>query len=200
MQLNSNFNTTYRAKKYHTTISYSGNYSVQDELEPTNRQDASFLFSKSLQNKYFYIAYTGATHNTELGLKLRMSIGGGPGKALIQSNRNILGVLIGGVANREWSLDDSTGSSNNLEGLLGLKFSRFKYDSPKSNITANLSFLPGLIPWGRYRVEINLEVSQEVVKDFTIGVSGYLSYDSQPITIGASQLDYGLNITFGYTW
>ena len=199
-QTNSNFNTTYRARKYHTTISYSGNFTVQDNVEPVNRQDGSFLFFKSLQKKYFYVAYIGGTHNTELGLRLRLSIGGAPGKALIRSNRNILGVMVGAVANREWSLDSLSTSSNNLEGLFSIKFSRFKYDSPKSNINTTLSVLPGLAPWGRYRIEISLDMSQEVVKDFTIGINGYLSYDSQPIAIGASQLDYGLNLTVGYKW
>ena len=199
-QLTTNFNTTYRARKYHGTITYAGNYTIQEERDPVTRQDLALLFLKSLEQKWFYMGYTGAQTNSELGLKLRLSLGGGPGKAFIQSNRNLLGALVGLVANREWSLDSTGSISNNLEGLLGLRFNRFKYDTPKSNISSSVSFLPGLIPWGRYRVEISLDFSQEIVRDFTIGLNGYLSYDSQPITIGASQLDYGLNLVVGYTW
>jgi len=199
-QWTTNFNTTYRARKYHGTITYAGNYTIQEEREPVTRQDLALLFLKSLEEKWFYMGYTGAQTNSELGLKLRLSLGGGPGKAFIQNNRNMLGALAGLVANREWSLDSAGSINNNLEGLLGLRFSRFKYDTPKSNISSSISFLPGLIPWGRYRVEINLDFSQEIVSDFTIGLNGYLSYDSQPIAIGASQLDYGLNLVVGYTW
>ncbi|MEA3476903.1 MAG: hypothetical protein U9R60_01890, partial [Bacteroidota bacterium] len=104
------------------------------------------------------------------------------------------------VANREWAMDSLNSVDSNIEGLLSLRFRRFKYDSPKSNISTDLSFFPGLIPWGRYRVEFNLELSQEIVKDFTIGLNGYMSYDSGPISIGASSIDYGANLTIGYTW
>lgn len=200
LQWNSNFNTTYRARTYYGSITYSSNLTMQNEVEPSTRQDLNLLFNKNLQNKWSALGYTGATHNTELGLKLRLSLGGGPGKALIQSNRNLLYALAGLVMNREWAIDSMNSVSNNLESILSLRFRRFKYDSPKSNISTGLSLFPGLIPWGRYRVEFNLELSQEIVKDFTIGLNGYVSYDSQPISIGASSVDYGANLTIGYTW
>lgn len=200
LQWNTNFNSTYRARKYFTTLSYAGNYSVQQEVEPSTRQDLNLIFNKNLPDKWFALGYTGAVHNTELGLKLRLSLGAGPGRALIQTNRNDLGAIVGLVANREWALDSLNSVSNNMEGILSLRFRRFKYDSPKSNISTALFLYPGLIPWGRFRVEINLEVSQEIVKDFTIGINGYLSYDTQPISIGASSIDYGTNLTVGYTW
>jgi hypothetical protein len=200
VQWNSNLSTTYRARTHFTTISYSGNNTIQSEKLPSQRQDGNLIFNKNLKNKWFALGYMGATSNSELALKLRLSIGGGPGKQLVQSNRNMLGVIAGVVANREWSLEDDQKKENSLEGLLSLRFSRFKYDSPKSKITTSVSFLPGLIPWGRYRSELNLEVSQEIVSDFTIGINGYLSYDSNPIAIGAKQTDYSINLTIGYAW
>jgi len=200
LQWNNNFSTSYKARKYQTSLSYAGNYTFQQELEPSTRHDLSLIVNKNMPDRFFLIGYTGAVHNTELGLKLRLSLGAGPGKAIIQTNRTNLGVVVGLMANREWALDSMQSINNNIEGILSLRFLRFKYDSPKSNISTALSFYPGLIPWGRYRTEISLDLSQEIVKDFTIGLNGYLSYDSNPISIGASSIDYGANLTIGYTW
>ncbi|MEA3480103.1 MAG: DUF481 domain-containing protein, partial [Bacteroidota bacterium] len=150
LQWNSNFKSTYRARKYYTSLTYAGNYTIQHEQDLTTRQDLSFIFNRNLQERWFALGYTGAVHNTELGLKLRLSLGAGPGKALIQNNRNVLSAIAGLVANREWAMDSLNSVDSNIEGLLSLRFRRFKYDSPKSNISTGLSFFPGLIPWGRY--------------------------------------------------
>jgi hypothetical protein len=181
-------------------MSYSGNFTSQSGQDPTQRQDGNLVFNKNLPRKWLAYGYFGATSNTELGLKLRLSLGLGPGIQLIQSNRNVLGAIAGLVANREWSLDEANSKDNTLEGLIAMRFSRFKYDSPKSNITTQINFYPGLSPWGRYRAELNLDFSQEIVKDFTVGINGYLSYDSKPISIGAKQTDYSINLTIGYSW
>ncbi|MEE4178713.1 MAG: DUF481 domain-containing protein, partial [Bacteroides sp.] len=156
LQWNSNFNTTYRSRSYFSTISYSGNYTTQSEQDATQRQDANLVFTKNLPQKWLAYGYFGANNNTEQGLKLRLSLGMGPGIQLIQSNQNVLGAVAGLVASREWSLDEEGIRDNMLEGLLVMRFSRFKYDSPKSNITTQMNFYPGLSPWGRYRAELNL--------------------------------------------
>ena len=54
----------------------------------------------------------------------------------------------------------------------------FRYDYPKTDITTEITVYPSLSDWGRLRSELDISASREIVKDFTVVLSFYDSYDS----------------------
>jgi hypothetical protein len=87
--------------------------------------------------------------------------------------------------------------TTNVEAVVGLNWANFAYDFPNTDIQVGTLAYLGLSQWGRFRLEASGKVSREVVKDFTLGVKGYESYDSEPATQGAKRNDWGLTLTLG---
>ncbi len=202
-QLNYNANTTYRTRKISNEIILDGNttygVTMEDEgREITLREDFSDIFTRFLKHKWYVQAYVATQKNTELGIDRRILLGFGGGNYLIQSNRHALGALIGLVGIREWLAGENPNQSN-LEGLINLSYSLFKYDTPKSDISFTGSFFPGLTDWGRVRAEVNIKIKQEIIKDFFFSLSFYESYDNKPGE-NASENDWGIVTSIGYSW
>jgi hypothetical protein len=117
---------------------------------------------------------------------------------MIQSNRNVLQAFLGFQGISEW-LTGETESTRDLEGIITLNYSLFKYDSPKSNISIIAAAYPGITDWGRFRFNTSMEVSQEIIKDFTIGLTFYNSFDNRPPE-GSEKNDWGVTTSIGYTF
>jgi hypothetical protein len=101
-------------------------------------------------------------------------------------------------ANREWSSNSDGGY--NLEAFFGLEHSVFRYDYPKTDITMDATVYPSLTTSGRVRTEVDVSATREIVKDLTIVVSFYHSYDSDPLNPDAKKTDYGLVTSLGWTF
>ena len=59
---------------------------------------------------------------------------------------------------------------------------------------------PSLTVGGRYRTEFDLGLKREIVKDFTVGVTVYDSYDSKPPAGSSSTHDLGITLSVGWTF
>ena len=197
-QLNFNTGVQYRTRKIGTSISYDANFSTQEEESTTRRQEFSYQFQRFPPGRWFYGVRTGFEQNSELGLDLRFNLGLAGGRNMIQSNRNVLQALLGFQGISEW-LTGETESTRDLEGIITLNYSLFKYDSPKSNISIIAAAYPGITDWGRFRFNTSMEVSQEIIKDFTIGLTFYNSFDNRPPE-GSEKNDWGVTTSIGYTF
>jgi len=62
------------------------------------------------------------------------------------------------------------------------------------------SVFPNLTNWGRVRSELDVSASREIVKDFTLFLSFYDSFDSDPADPTAAKNDYGLVTSLGWTF
>jgi len=140
----------------------------------------------------------GTQTNDELGLDLRVQFSSGLGANLIQSNHTDLVSTAGLSVNREWSAGDDGGY--NLEAFVSAEHSVFRYDYPKTDITADITIYPSLTSWGRVRSELDISASREIVPDFTIVLSFYDSYDSDPVDPTAVTNDYGIVMSLGWTF
>ncbi len=58
----------------------------------------------------------------------------------------------------------------------------------------------GLSSDGGLRLEADVSIKRELVKDFYFSVGAYDSYDNDPITPTAAENDWGLTTSFGWSF
>jgi hypothetical protein len=171
----------------------------QEDEATQRREDATLSYVRLFEGPLFALASASAQTNDELGLELRVLFSTGMGVNLVQSNHNELMAAAGLSVNREWSdvVDDD---GYNLEAFIAGQHSVFRYDYPKTDVTTELTFYPNLTDWGRVRTELDISASREVVSDFTVVLSFYDSYDSDPLNPAAEKNDFGLVFSMGWTF
>lgn len=192
------FHNRYTRTKLMVDVNFSGNYTTQKDKDPSTRQDLNLWARKTMRKKWFYGGYTGYQHNSELGLDLRILVGTGIGKHLVQSNLHLLDLTLGIQGNQEW-IRNVQNSTTNLESVVQVNYSLFKYDSPESSINISINISPSLSDWGRLRSDSNITLSQEIVSDFTISLNVYNNFDNRPAE-AASNYDWGISTSLGYSW
>jgi uncharacterized protein DUF481 len=170
----------------------------QEDEETQRREDLALTYTRLFERRLFAMGGAGTQSNDELGLDFRVALFTGIGANLAQTNHNDLMTALGLSVNREYS-ENSNGQTN-LEAFLTAEHSVFRYDYPKTDITTEVTVYPSLTDWGRVRAEIDISASRELVPDFTIVLSFYDSYDSDPLESTAEKNDYGLVTSLGWTF
>jgi len=141
----------------------------------------------------------GYERNEELDLAGRTRVVGFGARTLVRNNHVDFWAIAGPAVTREqYFSTDSTSVS--LEGLLGVVFNAFRYDSPKFSASMNSQLFPSFSVSGRVRWENDFRVSYELVKDFMVTVTVFSSYDSKPQSQGAEKRDYGTTLAISWTF
>jgi hypothetical protein len=90
--------------------------------------------------------------------------------------------------------------TGNVEGLLQFRSSYYVYDTPKTNIDVSLQYYPSLSDVGRHRLQFDSSVRREIVKDFTVSLNVYDTFDSEPPNEGFARNDVGVVFSLGWTY
>jgi len=181
-------------------ISLDGSSTItrQPDADETQRNNLTFSYRRRRPGHWAEFAQAQAEQNKELGFDLRGSLTGGAGRYLMQGRRHDLLTALGLRVNREKPLEGE--STSNLEAAVGFTFDRFSYDFPKVDIYATVGGFAGLTDWGRVRAELDVRIKREILRDFSISLRVYESYDSRPVTEGAAKNDYGGSVGIGWTF
>jgi hypothetical protein len=198
-QLTADVYVRHRAPIRVWTLEFSSITTLQEDEDTQRRQDVTLSHSRLFEGPVFATASASAQSNDELGLELRVLFSPGVGFNLVQSNHNDLVASAGVSVNREWS-DDSSGDGYNLEAFVSGSHAVFRYDYPRTDVASEITVYPSLSSWGRVRLELDVSASREVAKDFTVVLSFYDSYDSDPPDVTAETNDYGLVASLGWTF
>jgi hypothetical protein len=180
--------------------SLDGSASLTDDAAgaTSERYDLQADYRQFLRGGNFYRGFGQLSRNTELDLNLRTLVGGGVGHYLWRSN--VAEWLAGaGIAlsNEHYSGEDPL---NSIEAVLSTSFRIFRYDFPETDVAGTLQVLPSLTESGRYRGEADLRAKYEFIDDLYFELKFYGSYDSKPPVLGASQSDYGVTTSLGYSF
>jgi len=189
---------TYRSRKRAVGMKLSAIVTEQ-ETGTTDRFDLGFGYQRIYKKHNFAIGLLSFQRNQELGIDLRTLLAGGPGRFLIKSNNHEL-VLSGGLAVNREEVADSNEVDNSLEGWGQLSYRFFRYDTPESSISTNLTVLPSITEWDRVRVEFDTTLRQEIFSNFFWDVSLYDSYDSRPPDQEDAANDYGVVTSVGWSF
>lgn len=169
-------------------------YSVLTEQKNENRhqkQNGGMQYIRLLPKKWFVVNRLFAESNSELGLQLRTNYVLGGGNNLIYSNYSIMYIAGGLLTNRETTTDTAT---YNLEGAISLKFSVFKYSSPKLSFDLKGTVYPSINNWGRIRTYVESTLSWEVFNDFYLKWSFYHEFDNRPLNTTGSLSDWAIGL------
>jgi hypothetical protein len=188
--------------KYRTKINLSeltlNSVITTTEKEPTSsKNDLSFAYQHNLKYEWFAAGIASLQENSELGIKLRTSLGGGIGNNFIQTQNQWLYTSAGLSINREVKTDNSEATFN-VEALINAQYQLFKYDHPKANFLTYIYVFPSLSDLGRYRFNYNAQISWEIFLDFYWDLTFYFEYDNSPQTENSSQSDYRIDTSIKF--
>jgi putative salt-induced outer membrane protein YdiY len=195
-QINTAANATYHSRTIEAESNFSSIITSQLDTSTTERYDFDLLARRVFEDRWFALGEIGAQSNSALGLNLRLMLNGGLGRKVIQDNSEWL-MTGGGLAiNREWTGNWSE-ITNNLEVLGAIRFSKFRYDTPELNLTAGTALFVNLTDFGRVRMEMDADVTWEIISDLFLKLTFYDSFDNEPPS-GAAKNDYGIVFSFEY--
>lgn len=198
-QLNLGFRATHRTEIRSFTLDGSTITTSDSNSDATNRSDMSFTMTRFGRNRWFNSYLVGLESNDELGLDLRTSLGAGLGRYFMQTNNTELSAIVGLIGTSE-QLSGNASSEQNLEGLLGMEYSRFVFDDPTVDLTASLATFPSITDAGRLRAQFDVSLKWEIIKDLYWDLSYYNTYDSDPPSGSLSTNDYGIVTSVGWSF
>jgi hypothetical protein len=198
-QINGSGEVKYRGEKWASRLSGSTYFQRQGGADQTSRNNISLDGRRLFGNHWSALAFGALEQNQQLGLDLRQTVGAGVTREFIHTNRMTFGALVSlAYANEDYT--DEEGTTNTVQLPLGAEYEFFLFDSPKTDLTSDLTVTPILSDLGRWRIDFNVRVSYELISDFTIGFSFFDNFDSRPPSETASTNDYGLTFSLGYTF
>ena len=196
-----NFNGTlgYRIPKLEVELQNSSFFTRQmkDSSSTTREQDLALSGIRYFDHRVFTGASIKLQQNTELGIANRYLFNGLLGKDFLRNNHNrFLGA--GGFSFSEEQSFESSVYTANFDALISIQYKLFYYSAPKRSIDLSFNTYPGIADWGRIRIDMELNTSIEVFKDFLVGINVYDKFDNKPPEGATSKNDYGVTFTIGY--
>jgi putative salt-induced outer membrane protein YdiY len=170
----------------------------QDNEDKARRLDLTTSYRRLYSKRWFGAGIFTMNHNTELALDLRATLGAGPGRYLIQTQSQELSTFVGLAYSYE--VPEGAPSDTKWEGVIGTTYDIFITDTPETVLGLNTVIYPGITETDRLRMNLNFELSKEIVEDFFFKVSYYLDYDSQPTSDDGKSSDYGVSTGLSYTF
>jgi hypothetical protein len=171
---------------------------AQSNDNTSSMYDVTVGNRRFLRDRWFLPTFATAQGNDELGLNLRTVAGGGLGRFLVQNTSAEWAAFAGLAAARENFVQEPV--RNSIEGVAGTQYSYFRYDTPKRSIDATVAVFPSITESGRLRAEADVNSRVELVEDLFFELSFYGSYDSDADPSAASNSDYGVVTSLGYSF
>jgi hypothetical protein len=193
-QLNGAGEVKYRGERWASKLSGSSYFQRQEGADQTSRNNVSLDGSRLFGNHWSAVVFISLEQNEQIDLDLRTTFGVGAVRELIHTNRMTFSAAASlAYANEDYSNDE--GATNTLQAPLGGDFAFFLFDSPKTDITSDLTLTPILNDLGRWRIDFNARLSYELISDFTIGFRFFDNFDSRQPSTGESSNDFGLTFS-----
>jgi hypothetical protein len=189
----------YRGRDLGARLEGSSYFRVRSGDQRTSRNSVSLTGQRFLPKRWAIWVQGHLQQNDELQLDLRSTFSIGPAREIARTNSLDLSLFAGGAFTRErYATTDS--AAYNAELVLGGQFAAFRHDTPKLDFTTDLRVFPNVTDWGRVRSDLQMRLRYEVLKDFTVGLTGFYQLDTRPPDPTTPNQDYSLSTTLGYTF
>jgi Protein of unknown function, DUF481 len=197
-QVSAAIDMTYRRPRYEVFTSFDGNITTQQEADRTTRVNWRAGYTQFRGNQWTLNPFVYVERNPDLGLTVRSTGALALGRFLYRSTRASLQLFGGASAGIEQPIEGDAVS--NVDALLGITTSYYRYDAPRRNIDFTMLLFPSLNDFGRVRANAQVKLRQEVFRDFIAAISAYNSYDSRPAVENANLNDFGVTFSIGWTF
>lgn len=183
-------------------VQLHANYARSNSVNQSDSQrvNVTGVYRRFIQERrWLPVGIAQYERNDELGLRRRMALGGGMSRYLTDTNERQVSFTGGLVAGTE----DATGSvtsESSVEAMTSLDVQWFRYDTPELDVSSQLLVFQRLSSDSRTRGSLDLSFKWELIKDFNWGMSIYYSFDSAPGNVDASEEDYGVVTTLGWSF
>ena len=197
-------NVRYRARTYLLGLDIMSSITDQPGAETTQNQNLKLNYQRFRNNRWFTDWFTSVQRNDEQGVDRRLSVGGGLGKYLVQSNKNQFSLLVGLVATRTTLAaadPEPVGTetdTTDAEAKFSVKYLHRSLE-PSSVMTFTTDIFPQLQDFSTFRSNSNLTLRREIIDDLFFDLSFYYTYLSKPPE-GAEKDDYGVVTSIGYSF
>jgi len=197
-------NVRYRARTYLLGLDLMSSITDQPGAETTQNQSLKLNYQRFRNSRWFTDWFTSVERNDEQGVDRRLSVGGGLGRYLVQSNKNQFSLLVGLVATRTAlatadpePVDTETDTdTTDAEAKFSVKYLHRSLD-PSSDMTFTTDVFAKLQDFSSFRSNSNLTLRREIIDDLFFDLSFYYTYLSKPPE-GAEKDDYGVVTSIGY--
>jgi hypothetical protein len=197
-----NFSLTsrYTGERIRSTLDINGNRTSSPGQEATDQESIQSTVQFLSDKPRFWVLLNTIESNEQLGIETRLQSGAAVARYFKQTAYSEL-TGYGGLAinaERTTAVDDKQTS---VEGVLGGQWRIFRFTEPEVSLTAQAALYPSITEQGRYRSSLNLTMARDLIKDFTINLTLYQSYDSDPPAEAngvINKMDYGVVTAFGY--
>lgn len=188
----------YRSRGWLARLTAESYYQKQATTTATRRNSLTLFGQRFLSGLWGVGGSASVESNEELGLDSRGTIGAAAGLALQRSTETLITAYAGvaGTAEDYAGVDRTT----NLEGLFAVEGDIYRFGDHKLDLSARAHALPSLTDRGRVRVEVDVRVAYDLLRDFTVGLTLYDDFDSRPPGGSGSDNDYGTSFTVGWTF
>jgi Protein of unknown function, DUF481 len=189
---------TYRRPAYAYSVSFATNLTRQPEADDTTRYSLTTSYTRYRGNRWFAATTGYFEGNRELGFTFRGTGAFSIGRYLAQRS-HVEWLAAGGLAaGAETPIDRPTAA--NVDTLIWTTLSVFAYDYPSTRLDFSLIAFPSLDDPGRVRLNADGKLKREIFKDFYVSVTAYEAYDNRPKASTSSQNDFGVSLSFGWTF
>ena len=195
----------YRGEKWGGGLTGSSYFQFQTDSTTgqttriASRNSADFAVNRFVKHASALGGQIGLEQNEELDLDLRTQLMFVYQRFVLRTHHVEIAV-VGGASGNSEQYDGVDTTVQNLEATVGFSLNAFRYDSPKLDASANFPLFFGITTFARVRFQFDGRIQYEVIKDFHVMLSGYLTYDSQPPTADAVKADYRLSFGLGWSW
>lgn len=198
VQFTLNANAIFRRPTFAATLTASSFFASQQGVPSSQRANLTLGYQKFRPNRWFVGGFGGVDRNLDLGLDLRVTLGAGVGRYLVQTNQTAFSLLVGLSGDREDPVDGS--SSYEAAAVIAGRYSMFTYNFPKITVSAVLQVIPYLTDEGRVRLEFQTQAKREIIRDFYLSLSVFDSFDSRDPSTEQSKNDWGPVLSIGWTF
>lgn len=183
----------------HYQFNFDGTFSRQDAVSNITRRSFTFFYAREVTKRadWFWAVTAGNQENSQLGLEDALSVGTGPGRFFIQSNRMELAMWIAPAIRRENYVNDDPRTVYPLAWVTD--FQLFNWAGLSTDLSSRLSVAPVLNDSGRWQISFTANLNRELLNQLylTIGITEI--YDSKPPT-DTNKNDFSLTSSLGWTF
>jgi putative salt-induced outer membrane protein YdiY len=165
---------------------------------PSESQTLKIDQLRFLRDQWFWTGGGNISTNDELGLDLRVLLGGGVGRYFLQTPSQEFFAAAGVGVSKEEFADGQTQES--FEGILAMSYDLYKFDSPEIDISMELTVYPSFTVSGRVRTDAGIRMRYEIIDDLFYELSAQHMYDNEPQSVGATNSDWSVVTSLGYSF